>query len=320
MRFILFFICLQIYLYANGHIFVYHRFDDPRYKSADTTTKQLIEQFEYFKNNNYKVVSLSEIYTKLKNKESIPSNWVALTIDDAYKSFYQNGLKIFKKYNYPFTLFVYTKATNTKYGDFMTWDMLKEASQYGEIALHSHTHPHLTYLTNKEVYQDTKQAYNIFEKNMGYKPKYYAYPYGEFNQAVENEVKKFNFDMILNQNSGSLNKNTNINSVNRVALVGKVNIKQKLKYKTLNVKWIEPIKFPDDGMLQKIEAQVSKDIKTIKLYITGEGWVDLKVKDGIISHKLNVKLKRSRTRIILSTDHYNIATKIIIKKRNKNGK
>ncbi len=320
MRYILFFICLQLYLYANGHIFVYHRFDDPRYKSADTTNKQLIEQFEYFKNNNYKVVSLNQIYTKLKNKEPIPNNWVALTIDDAYKSFYENALEIFKKFNYPFTLFVYTKATNNKYGDFMTWDMLKNASQYGEIALHSHTHPHLTYLTNEEVYNDTKKSLNTFKENMGFKPKYYAYPYGEFNQAVENEIKKFDFDMILNQNSGSLNQNTNIHSVNRVALVGDVDIKQKFRYKTLDVKWLEPISFPKDGILKNIHAKISSDIKNIKLYITGEGWVDLKVKDGIISHKLNVKLKRSRTRLILSTDYYNIATKIIIKKKDKHVK
>lgn len=57
------------------------------------------------------MVPLEKIIEKLKRKETIPSNWVALTIDDAYKSFYTQGLPLFKEYNYPFTLYVYVKAT-----------------------------------------------------------------------------------------------------------------------------------------------------------------------------------------------------------------
>jgi peptidoglycan/xylan/chitin deacetylase (PgdA/CDA1 family) len=155
---------------------------------------------------------------------------------------------------------------------------------------------------------------------MQYKPKYYAYPYGEFNNNIENELKKFDFDMILNQNSGSINTKSNPYSINRVALVGKVDIVKKLKYKTLDAQWIEPKEFPKDGILKFIKAKVSKDIKNIKLYITGEGWVNLKVKDGIIAYKLNAKLKNSRTRVVLSTDYYNIATKIIIKTKDPHGK
>ena len=85
------------YIFADAHIFVYHRFEDDRYKSADTTIKELTKQFEYFKTNNYTVVPLSKIFDKLEKKEKIPKKWIALTIDDAYKSFYDNGLEIFKK-------------------------------------------------------------------------------------------------------------------------------------------------------------------------------------------------------------------------------
>jgi poly-beta-1,6-N-acetyl-D-glucosamine N-deacetylase len=317
MRFFLFFIYFHSIIYANSHIFIYHRFDDSRYKSANISVSQLVQQFEYLKKNNYEVVPLNKIYQYIKQKKKIPSNWIALTIDDAYKSFYTHGLKIFKEYNYPFTLFVYVKATNKKYGDFMTWDMLKDSSKYGEIALHSYSHPHLLDLSLKDIKKDTQKAYEIFEKNMNFKPKYYAYPYGEFNNKVETEIKKFGFNMILNQNSGSVNSLSNLYSINRIALVGKVNIAKKLKYQTLNVKWIEPKEFPKDGVLKYVKIKVSKSIKNVKLYITGNGWVDLKVKDGIIAHKINIKLTRNRTRLIVGTNYYNIATNIIIKKKGR---
>jgi peptidoglycan/xylan/chitin deacetylase (PgdA/CDA1 family) len=320
MRYLFFLIISFSISFANAHIFVYHRFADDRYPTANTTVKELTKQFEYFKTNNYKVVPLSIILNKLEKKEQIPSNWIALTIDDAYKSFYTNGLAIFKKYNYPFSLYVYVEATNKNFGDFMTWKQLKIASKYGSIALHSYSHPHLTHLTNEEIYKDTKKAYDIFTTKMGYSPKNYAYPYGEYDKRVQTQLKKFNFDAILNQSTGSITKDTNPMNIHRSALVGKVNIKQKLKYKTFKVQWIKPLEFPKDGILRHIKAKVEPKYKKIKLYITGEGWRDIKVNNGIIDLKLNIYLKRARTRIMLGSDVFTISNNIIIKQRKTNGK
>lgn len=318
MRYIFFFIFSFSFLFANAHIFVYHRFEDDRYKSANTTLKELERQFEYFKQNNYKVVPLEDILEKLENKESIPSKWVALTIDDAYKSFYTHGLKVFKKYKYPFSLFVYIKATSKKYGDFMTWEQIKEASKFGSIGLHSYSHPKLQNLSKEEIIADTKKAYEIYEKNMGYTPKVYAYPYGEYTPKVKDILQNnFNFRSILNQNTGSITKKTDIFDIPRIALVGDVNLKHKLRYKSFDVQWYEPKSFPKDGVLRRVFAKVPKNTKQLKLYITGEGWRDIKAKDGIVDVKLDIKLKKARTRIMIGSDVFTISNNIItkIKKR-----
>jgi hypothetical protein len=57
------------YIFANAHIFVYHRFADDRYPSANTTIKELTKQFEYFKANDYEVVPLTKILDKLEKKK-----------------------------------------------------------------------------------------------------------------------------------------------------------------------------------------------------------------------------------------------------------
>jgi len=301
------------YLSANAHVFVYHRFGDSKHASTNTTLKELEKEFTYFKDNGYEVVKLSQIIEKVKNKEEIPDNWVALTIDDSYKSFYKNGLPIFKKYNYPFSLYVYVEATQKGYGDFMTWDELKDASKYGEIGLHSYSHPHLTKISKQKVFNDTKKSFEVFEEKLGFKPKSYAYPYGEYNEQIKNTLKEFKFDYILNQSIGTINKNSDVYDINRIALVGKVNLEQKLRYKTLEAQWLEPLKYPKDGVLKRVHARVDSKIKTIKLYITGFGWQDVKVNNGIIDVKLDLKLKNSRTRVILSPDYFTVANKIIIK-------
>lgn len=303
----------SIYLFADAKIFVYHRFGDARHESTNTSINELRKNFEYFKNNGYKVVKLEEIFEKLKNKEEVPSNWVAFTIDDAYKSFYQNGLKVFKEYNYPFTLFVYVKATDDKYGDFMTWDEIKEASKYGSIELHSYNHKSLVKLNDEEIIEDTQKAIDIFEKNMGYKAKYYTYPYGEYNERTKEILKTFGFEAIINQNNGSVNQNSDIFDINRVALVGKVNLKEKLKYKTLEANWILPQDYPKDGILKDIKVQIDPSIKNAKIFVSTYGWQDVKVNNGIIELKFNKKLNLARNRVAVSTDYYTISNKLLIK-------
>ncbi|MGA1940181.1 polysaccharide deacetylase family protein [Arcobacter sp. YIC-310] len=313
MKYLLLLCISYYYLSANAHVFVYHRFGDDRHQSTNTTLKELEKEFKYFKDHGYKVVPMIEIVNKLKNNKEVPDNWVAFNIDDSYKSFYNNGLPLFKKYNYPFTLFVYVEATEKNYGDFMSWEQIKEASKYGEIALHSYSHKHLTKLSTEEIYEDTKLSYKIFKEKMGFKPKGYVYPYGEYNQRVKDVIKQFDFEYIANQSSGSVNKKSDRYDINRVALVGKVNLKEKLKYKTLEASWIEPKTTPKDGVLRQIKVKVNPNIKNMKLYVSGYGWQDIKVKDGIIDLILNKKLKFSRNRVAISPDYYTISSKLLIK-------
>lgn len=314
MRYLFFLIFISYtYLLANAHIFVYHKFGDNKSKSTNTSIEELRKEFQYLKDNNYKVVPIEDIITKLEKKEKIPDNWVALTIDDAYKSFYENGLEVFKEFGYPFALYVYVEATDRRYGNFMTWEQIKEADKYGTIGLHSYSHPHLTKLSLEEVRKDTQKSFDIFTKRMGYKPESYAYPYGEYNDEVKKVISSFGFKAIFNQSTGSVNEKSDLNDIYRIALVGDVNLKIKLRYKTLEAKWIEPKEFPKSGVLKKVKAKVDPKIKNLKLYITSEGWKDIKVKDGLVDLNLNTYLKRARTRIMLGTDVFTISNKIIIK-------
>lgn len=313
MKYFILFCLSSIYLLADATIFVYHRFGDAKHESTNTSILELRSNFEYLKKNNYEVVPLSKIIQKLKNKENIPDNWVSITIDDAYKSFYKNGLEVFKEYNYPFTLFVYVEATNSKYSDFMTWEELRDASKYGDIELHSYSHKSLVKLSNKEIHEDTKLAFDLFEKNMGYKPKYYTYPFGEYNDRVKEEIKKFGFESIINQTNGSVNIDSDIFNINRTALVGKSNIDEKIKYKTLKADWIEPKEYPKDGILKEVKVKIDPSIKEAKIFVSTHGWQNVKVNNGIIDIKLNKKLKLNRSIVAVSTDYYTISNKLIIK-------
>ncbi len=294
--------CLS--LLGDAHIFVYHRFGDATHASTNTSIEILTKHFEYFKKHNYEVIPLSKLSHALKSGAKIPDNWVVLNIDDSYKSFYENALAVFKKYGYPFTLFVYIEATEKSYGDFMSWGQIQDASRYGEIALHSYSHPHMTSLSHEEIVKDTQKAYNIFEAKMGFKPKYYAYPYGEYTEATKKAIQSFDFDLIMNQNSGATNHLSDPYDLDRIALTGDVYLKPKLAIKALNAIWIEPKNYPKDGNLKRIHAKITPSINRVEYYISGYGWKDTKVTQGDVNITLKRKLKFSRNRLFLKSGNY----------------
>ncbi len=303
---------ISLTLWADAHIFVYHRFGDDAHASTNTSIEVLQKQFEYFKKNNFEVITLEKLNNALKAKENIPDNWVVLCIDDSYKSFYENGLPLFKAYNYPFTLFIYIEATEKKYSHFMTWEQIKDASKYGEIGLHSYAHKHMVSLSEQAIKDDTDKGYASFEKNLGYKPKYYAYPYGEFDKKVKDIIATYGFDLVLNQNVGAVSTISPRDDLDRIALTGDVNLKHKLRIKYLDARWHSPKSYPINGNLNDIHVTMPPSIKKAELYVSGGGWEYIKVQDGEFKTDKLYPLKLRRTRVIIRHDNA-YTSKIIVK-------
>ena len=299
-------------MWAHAHIFVYHRFGDSRYPTTNTTIKELRHEFEYFKTNGYEVVPLKQLIVALKGEKDIPDNWVVLTIDDNFKSFYTNALTVFKEYNYPFSVFVYVEATQKKYPDYLTWENLREISKYGSLEFHSYGHKHMTSLSNDEIKKDFDKGLALFEKKLNLKPTVFTYPYGEYSTRVQKIAKSYGFDAIINQNMGAISSFSNVYDMDRTALVGKSNIKLYLKYKALDAKWIEPTTFPENSVLKTLHLKTNENAKSGGVYVTGHGWLQTKLKDGNFNLKLNKKLTNKRSRILVSVGN-KISSKLIIK-------
>lgn len=297
---------------TSGHFFVLHRFNDAKHKSTSITNANLIKHFKYLKKNNYYMATMDEIVSKMKSKKAIPNNWVHFCIDDSYKSFYHNGLPLFKKYKIPFTLYVYVEATQRHYKDFMSWNQVREAMKYGSIGVHSYGHKHMTKMTAKAMQVDTQKAIKLLKKELGFVPKTYAYPYGEYDKKLLNVIKSFNFDLILNQNQGAFSSKSPLDDLDRIALTGDVSIKHKLRIKYLPAQWLKVDIDRKKKVLKSISVKLDPSIKSVECYITGDKWHRLKTKNGKITKIFNVKLKRTRSRIIIKTADNAWTSQIII--------
>ena len=106
---------------------------------------------------------------------------ILLTIDDGFQSFYDNAWPFLKTKNIPFILFISTAYVGKK--GYMNWEQIKEIEEsgLGIIGNHSHTHEYLVDQTNNQIINDINRAIELFEKKLGYSPKYFSYPFGEYS-------------------------------------------------------------------------------------------------------------------------------------------
>ena len=212
---------------GSAVIFMYHRFNEP-YKSTSVTTQQLKEQFEFLKNNGYKVVPLSQVVLALRGEVPFGEKWVALTIDDAYKSFLQ-ALPLFEEYDYPYTLFVNTEAVDQQLPSAMTWSDIQSlaSSDLSDLGAHTHSHGYLIRdMSPAEREKDILLSVEKIYQNTSVMPQFFAYPFGEVSDNLKAEIQKtfqvagqeFWFSAAFSTQSGPVGCSSDMFSLPRFAL------------------------------------------------------------------------------------------------------
>ena len=183
---------------------MYHRFNENKYPSTNIRMDVFQSHIKLIKNQNYQFIEANEFIEKFnypKKKKKI-----LLTIDDAFKSFYDEAWPFLKKNQIPFILFVSTEPVGNK--GYMTWEQIIEIEKedFVTIGHHSHSHEYLIEKSDEEFILDIEKASKIFNEKIGYVPKLFSYPFGEYSEFMRNFISK-NFSYAFGQHSGVIDVN-----------------------------------------------------------------------------------------------------------------
>ncbi len=189
----------------NGILSImYHRFNENKYPSTNIKMDIFDEQMKIIKELGYEFydpkIFISQFEEPKKNKK------ILITIDDGFKSFYNEAWPYLKKNKIPFILFVSTKPIGKS--GYMTWDEILEIenSEIGFIGHHSHTHDYLIDVSEEDFINDIETASKIFQEKLGYIPPIFSYPFGEYSLFMKNYISK-NFKIAFGQHSGVIDVN-----------------------------------------------------------------------------------------------------------------
>ena len=221
--FLIFFFIISIKAYAeesNITVLMYHRVGDNKYPSTSISVKLFEEHIKYLVEKDIEVLPITELSRYLRNEISLPKKSVFITFDDAYKSFFQNGFPILKKYKLPFSVFVSSNfISESKESDFMSWSMLKELSESNGLILnHSKSHESLIGVDTQTLKTEIEQNQTEIEKKIGKQPKIFSYPYGESSEYIEEVIKLLDYEIAFSQHSAPIHLNQNIYRLPRYAL------------------------------------------------------------------------------------------------------
>ena len=183
---------------------MYHRFNENKNPSTNIQIEIFKKQIEIIKKNNFEFNNPVEFDLKFFSPKS--EKKILITIDDAFSSFYQNAWPYLKENKIPFILFVSTEPIG-KFG-YMNWKQIKEIDKedFAFIGNHSHSHKYLVNFDFEEFKKDIDQSIKIFEEKLGYNPKYFSYPFGEYSLRQKKYISQ-KFKYAFGQHSGVIDIN-----------------------------------------------------------------------------------------------------------------
>ena len=183
---------------------MYHRFNENKYPSTNIKMEILDKQMNMIKTLGYEFYNPKNFEAEFEKPKR--EKKILITIDDGFKSFYDEAWPYLKKNKIPFILFVSTEPVGKR--GYMTWDEINEIgkSEIGSIGHHSHTHEYLIDMTEKEFINDIETASKIFKEKLGYVPSIFSYPFGEYSLFMKKYITK-NFKIAFGQHSGIIDIN-----------------------------------------------------------------------------------------------------------------
>ncbi len=206
----------------------YHHVSDATPASTSVTPERFKAHMDYLDAKGFRVVPVMALIEKLKKGEPLPDKTVAITFDDAYDNVYTTAYPLLKARNWPFTVFVNTDPHDQKKSGFATWAQLREMAESGaSIANHSTAHNHLLRLKEgetraqwrKRISAEILDAEARIKAETGQSHRLLAYPYGEYDKALQVLVESLGF-VAFGQQSGPLREGDDLRALPRFPFGG----------------------------------------------------------------------------------------------------
>ncbi len=158
-------------------------------------------QMNLIAQRGFHTITMGQLVAHLKDGKSLPAKPIIVSFDDGWEEQYAVAFPILKKYHLIGTFFVYTHPLD--HAPYMTWAQLQEMSAAGmDIQPHTLTHPHLRALTPNEAMKEIAESKSILETRLGRPMIAFAYPFGEYDAAIIDMLKRAGFQAAVTLDPG----------------------------------------------------------------------------------------------------------------------
>lgn len=195
---------------------------------TSTSPEDFRRHMDYLADNNFTILPLEEIIASVLAGEELPDYTAAITFDDGYLSVYTEAFPLLADRNWPFTVFVTTGLLESNQSLYASWNQIREMAAAGAtIANHTMTHPYFLERLQGEteaawrerIRNEILEAEAGILEETGQSHRLLAYPYGEFDPAIQALVTELDFIGIA-QHSGPFNASSDFTALPRFPFSG----------------------------------------------------------------------------------------------------
>ena len=229
---------------AQVIIFCYHRLvDKVRYPGTEITPAAFEAQMKELKDRGITVIPMQDLLAWKRGEKNIPPRCAVVTFDDGWKSQYEVAWPIMKKFEYPFTMFIYTEGVrggSLGGGEAITWEQLADMRDNGvDIEAHTATHQDLreghtimvanpggkrsrTKLTGPQYEQWVRNEVvgckELLEQRLGIKVNCFAVPFGNYNEHVKELARNAGYEAMFTVYGQPITFTSALDSLGRYAI------------------------------------------------------------------------------------------------------
>ena len=275
---------------------MYHRFNESKYPSTNISMDIFKKHIDLILDADLTFYNPKDFVDEFDFPKK--EKKILLTVDDAFRSFYDNAWPYLKKKQIPFVLFVSTGPVGNN--GYMNWDQIKEIenSEFGLIGHHSHSHDYLIDKSEDVFLNDIKKSNLIFRQKLGYVPTLFSYPFGEYSGFMKDYISR-NFEIAFGQHSGIIDVNKNRFELPRFPINEKYGeikrFKSIINYYPLEYENLEPEekKLSKENNPPKFKVKFfddQKNIENINCYSNeGDKWMKSSIK--LIGKELTIEFR-----------------------------
>lgn len=178
-------------------ILVYHHIGTPPPHLTSAAKSLFIEptwfekHLQYLQAHNFNTIRFSDLAAYFNEGTPLPDNPVMINFDDGWANTATAALPLLQKYSMTATAFIVTNYPK-EHGEasigYMSWDQIKTLRDSGiEIGSHTLRHPKLTKVPN--ALDEITRSKKILEDKLGISVTTFAYPFGHYNEKIEQMVR-----------------------------------------------------------------------------------------------------------------------------------
>jgi folate-dependent phosphoribosylglycinamide formyltransferase PurN/peptidoglycan/xylan/chitin deacetylase (PgdA/CDA1 family) len=265
---------------SRACIVLYHRVNDLTEDALTTSIERFAEHMVVLR-KYYRAISSSVLSEKVRSKEKLSPDCIAIHFDDCYRDVFANAFRILSQVSWPACCFVCSGFVGTDRMfshdadcpfrlENLSVDELVELSKGGfEIGSHTVNHADLGRCSYQVAVTELEQSKRDLEKFLRKPVRLFSYPFGRqhnFRMELVEAVRQAGYQAIFSAYGGYVDKNTDVYDICSVAACSRYRSLdllmeiEGLSLAALRKRWLTPANsHAKEGMLGFARPLATKD-------------------------------------------------------------